>query len=169
MITTPSIDQILEGVLISMDEDIVPALGASPKAHATAQMIQSLLQGVRQMLPVMDEQLIEEHNGMIRTLREAGAALGDAPGDAADRIRSRADTLGAREELPELIDRAAITASHVELGRAIEASFFDLDELQTAGVAAADDALQVIRAHLGPRYLRDVETVVAGAGFVGRS
>ena len=59
-------------------------------------------------------------------------------------------------------------AAHLELGRAIEASFLDLDELQRAGVASADDALDVVRAHLGQRYVRDAETVVVGDGFVGR-
>ena len=99
MITSPTIDQILEGVLIAIDDEIMPSL-ANPKAQATAQMMQSLIQGVRQMLPVMDAQIVDEHNGMIRALAETAAALGDVPGDAADRLRERAATLGQWDALP---------------------------------------------------------------------
>lgn len=167
MNTSPSIDQILAGIVIAIDDEILPGLG-NPKAYATAQMMQSLLQGVRQSLPVMDDQLVEEHNDMIRTLTATAAALGDATGSAADRIRERAATLGEWEELPPPADRDATIAAHTELGRAIEASFLDLDELQRAGVASADDALQVVRGHLGPRFVRDVKTFCVGEGFLGR-
>jgi hypothetical protein len=167
MNSSPSVDQILEGVILAIDDEILPALG-NPKACATAQMMQSLIQAVRQMLPVLDEQLVDEHNDMIRTLRDTAAALGDATGDAADRIRGRADTFGTWAELPAPMDRGAALAAHDELGRAIETTFYDLDELQRAGVATADEAVQVVRAHLGPRFVRDAETLVVGEGFVGR-
>jgi hypothetical protein len=167
VIVSPSIDQILEGLLIAIDDEIMPSL-LNPKAQATAQMMQSLIQGVRQMLPEMDEQLVDEHNDMIRTLADTATALGDATGAEAERIRDRAATLGQWDPVPELPDRAAIVAAHLELGRAIEATFLDLDELQRAGVASSDDALQVVRAHLAPRYIRDAETIVVGDGFVGR-
>ena len=168
MISSPNIDQLLEGVLIAIDDEIMPSLD-NPRAQATAQMMQSLIQGVRQMLPVMDEQLVDEHNDMIRTLVDTAAALGNVTGDAADRMRERAATLGQWVPLPAPPDSAAIVAAHIELGRAIEASFLDLDELQRAGVATADEALQIVRAHLAPRYLREAETFVVGDGFVGRS
>ena len=58
MNSSPSIDQMLAGVLIAIDDEILPALN-NPKAAATAQMVQSLIQGVRQMLPVVDEQLVD--------------------------------------------------------------------------------------------------------------
>ena len=168
MISSPNIDQLLEGVLIAIDDEIMPSLD-NPRAQATAQMMQSLIQGVRQMLPVMDEQLVDEHNDMIRTLVDTAAALGNVTGDAADRMRERAATLGQWVPLPAPPDSAAIVAAHIELGRAIEASFLDLDELQRAGVATADEALHVVRAHLAPRYVREAETFVVGDGFVGRS
>lgn len=168
MISSPSVDQILEGVLMSIEDEIVPSLD-NPKAHATAQMIQSLLQGVRQLLPVLDQQLVDEHNDMIRTFREAAEALGDATGPAADRMRERCATLGAKSELPPPMDRAAALAAYDELSRGLEASFRDLDELQRAGVESADASLQVIRGHLTPRYLRDVAAIQVGEGFVGRS
>ncbi|MEM9747118.1 MAG: hypothetical protein AAF945_10530 [Actinomycetota bacterium] len=168
MITTPSVDQLLEGVMLAIEDEIVPSI-SNPKAHATAQMIQSVLQGVRQMLPVIDAQLAEEHNDMIRTLREAAESLGDAPGDAADRVRERAATFGGRDELPVPVDRDAALASYEELGHAIEASFRDLDELLRDGVESAAAAQDVVRAHLMPRYLRDVASIKVHEGFVGRS
>ena len=133
MNSSPSIDQMLAGVLIAIDDEILPALN-NPKAQATAQMMQSLIQGVRQMLPVIDEQLVEEHNDMIRTLRDTAAALGDAHGEPADRVRERAATFGAWDDLPAPPDDDVVTAAHTELGRAIEATFFDLDELGVASV-----------------------------------
>jgi hypothetical protein len=168
MNTSPSIDSILEGVIMTIDDEIIPALD-NPKAHASAQMIQSLLQGLRQTLPVFDASLVDEHNDMIRTLRDAAAALGDAAGSAADRVRERAQTFGSWSELPAPSDRDDVVAAHTELGRAIEASFLDLDELQRAGVAAADDAVQVIRTHLGPRYVREAATIMVGEGMLGRN
>jgi hypothetical protein len=167
MNSSPSIDQMLEGVLLAIDDEILPAL-SNPKAHATAQMMQSLIQGVRQMLPVIEERLIEEHNDMIRTLRDTAAALGKSTGPAADRVRERAATLGAWADLPAPPDAEVVMAAHTELGRAIEATFLDLDELQRAGITSADEAVQVVRAHLGPRYVRDAQTMVVGEGFVGR-
>lgn len=168
MITSPSADQILEGVLMAIEDEIVPSI-TNPKAHATAQMIQSLLQGVRQMLPVLDEQLVNEHNDMIRTFREAADALGDASGPAADRIRERGEQLGSMTELPPPLDREAALAAYDRLSRGLEESFRDLDELQRAGVAAAGASLEIIRGHLAPRYLSDVATIQVGEGFVGRS
>jgi hypothetical protein len=167
MNTSPTVDEILEGVLFAIEDEILPAIN-NPKTYATTQMIQSLIQGVRQTLPVMDAHLVDEHNGMIRTLRRTAAALGDAQGEAADRVRSRAATLGEWDELPVPLDREAVTAAHTELGRALEATFSDLDELQRAGVASAEDAVQVVRGHLGPRFVRDVERFCVGEGFVGR-
>lgn len=167
MNTSPSIDSILEGLIMAIDDEIVPAL-ANPRAHATAQMMQSLLQGLRQTLPVLDASFVEEHNDMIRTLRDTAGALGDATGPAADRVRGRAATLGKRADLPAPLDRTAVVAAHTELGRAIEASFLDLDELQRAGISSADDAVQVLRAHLGPRYVSEAETIMIDGGMVGR-
>ncbi len=167
MNTSPTVDEILEGVLFAIEDEILPAIN-NPKTYATTQMIQSLIQGVRQTLPVMDAHLVDEHNGMIRTLRRTATALGDAEGEAADRVRSRAATLGEWDELPVPLDREAVIAAHTELGRALEATFSDLDELQRAGVASAEDAVQVVRGHLGPRFVRDVERFCVGEGFVGR-
>ncbi len=167
MNTSPSIDQMLEGVLISISTDIVPNL-VNPKAHASAQMMQSVIQGIRQMLPVYDQYLAEEHNEMMAVLRDVAERMGSAPGDAADRIRERAATLGEGDELPIPVDRDAVMAAHRELGFALQATMIDIDELQRAGNADADAALETIREHMGPRLVRDVQTFLVGDALLGR-
>ena len=77
---------MLEGVIISISTDIVPNL-VNPKAHASAQMMQSILQGIRQLLPVYDQYLAEEHNQMMDVLSDVAATIGDLAGPAADRSR----------------------------------------------------------------------------------
>ena len=167
MNTSPSIDDLLAGIIAAIDDDIVPAL-ANPKAHATAAMMQSLLQGVRQLLPVYDAYLIDEHNDMTRVLRAMAAELDTVDGEAADRVRARAATLGQLPDLPPPLDRDQLMAAHRELSQALEVSLIDLDELQRAGHRRADAALEVLRGHLGPRYLRDVEAFTVEGGMLGR-
>lgn len=167
MNTTPSIDDMLAGVIVGIDNDILPAL-QNPKAQATAVMMQSILQGIRQLLPVHDQHLVDEHNAMAQVLRDVAAKIGLVEGDAATRLRERAQTLGVRDDLEYSFDRAAAMEAHRELGQALEATLVDLDELQRAGITAADDALDNVRRHLGPRFVRDVATFTVGEGFVGR-
>ena len=167
MNTSPSIDDILEGIIQVIDAEIVPSLN-NEKANATTAMVQALLQGVRQLLPVYDTYLVDEHNDMTRTLRDVAGELREAGGPAADRIRERAATLGAWADLPAPLDRGEVMAAHRELGRALEATMIDLDELQRAGDDRADAALQIVCGHLAPRYARDVATSLVGEGFVGR-
>ena len=133
--------------------------------------MQSLLQGVRQMIPVYETYLIEEHNDMTATLRRASDLLADVPGAEADRIRKRAATMGQYADIPLPPDRSVVERVHTELGRALEASMGDLDVIQRSGgshMIAADEALNAIRAHLGPRYLRDFQTLTVGGGMLGR-
>jgi len=167
MNTSPSIDQMLEGVIISISTDIVPNL-VNPKAHATAQMMQSLLQGIRQLLPVYDQALAEEHNQMMDVLREVAATIGESSGPAADRVRDRAATLGHGAEIPIPSDREAVMAAHLALSLALQDDMIDLDELQRDGDAGADAALDVIRSHMGPRLVRGVQTFLVGEALLGR-
>jgi len=167
MNTSPSNDTLIEGVILALSEEIAPHV-ENPKALATLQMIQSLLQGVRQTQPIMDGYLVDEHNDMITTLAGTAEALGAVDGPAADRIRERAATLGQLAPLPAPHDATELVAAHRELSTAIESTFRDLDELQRSDVASADEAIQVVRAHLSPRYLRQVQAFSVGDGFVGR-
>ncbi len=158
---------MLEGVIISISTDIVPNL-VNPKAHASAQMMQSILQGIRQLLPVYDQYLAHEHNQMMEVLRDVAATIGDSAGPAADRIRDRAATLGQGDVVPIPLDRDAVMAAHRALGLALQENMIDLDELQRVGDTDADVALDVIRAHLGPRLVRDVQTFLVGDALLGR-
>ena len=128
MNTSPSIDDLLAGVIMGIDDDLLPALG-NPKAQATAVMMQSILQGIRQLLPVHDVHLVDEHNAMTAVLRDAATSLADVTGPAADRIRERASTLGELDDLPPPLDRDAVSRTHRELGHALEATMVDVDEL----------------------------------------
>ncbi len=167
MNTSPSNDALLEGVILALQDEIVPHL-TNPKALATIQMMQSLLQGVRQTLPLVDTYLVDEHNEMITTLSDTADALGDVDGPAADRIRQRSATHSQRDLLPAPPDAVELMGAHRELTQALESTFRDLDELQRSDVASADEAVHVVRAHLTPRYLRQVEAFTVGEGFVGR-
>ena len=167
MNTSPSIDQMLEGVLISISIDILPNV-VNPKAAATAQMMQSVIQGIRQLLPVYDQYLAEEHNQMMEVLRDVAAAIDSSSGPAADRIRERAATLGAGDEIPIPLDRDGVMAAHRALGFALQESLFDLDELQRAGDADANTGLGIVRGHMGPRIVRDTQTFLVGNALLGR-
>jgi hypothetical protein len=167
MYTTPSPDDLIEGVIISLGADIMPAVN-NPRAQATVAMMQAILQQVRQTLPHYQEYLVEEHNGMVEVMRDVAAAIGKARGPEATRIRKRAKTLGGRAALPTPVDPAAVSAGSKLLNQGILDTMLDLDVLQRAGNKDADKALNLIRAHLAPRYARDAATLLVGAGMVGR-
>ena len=158
---------MLEGVLISISTDIIPNV-VNPKAHASAQMMQSIIQGIRQILPVYDQYLAEEHNQMLVVLRDVAAVIGAADGPAADRIRARAASLGNGAEVPIPADRDVVMAAHRELGFALQETMIDLDELQRADDANASAGLDLVREHMGPRIMRDVQTVLVGDALLGR-
>lgn len=167
MNTTPSIDELLAGLIAAISGEIMPNL-ANATAYATAAMMQSVLQEIRQLLPVFDSYVVDEHNDMTRTLRDTAAALDGVAGDEADRIRGLAASLGQWPDLPAPPDREAIAAAHRALGESLVATMIDLDVLQRAGETKADTALQIVRGHFGPRLVRDVETITVGAGMLGR-
>lgn len=167
MNTQPSIDDLLAGIIIAISDEIIPNL-ANAKAYATASMMQSVLQEIRQLVPVYETYLVDEHNDMTRVLRETAAVLGSPTGAEATRIHERAATLGQRADLPTPLDPAVLASAHRELGTALVDTIVDLDVLQRAGQASADAALDIVRAHLGPRYVRDAQTIVAGSGMLGR-
>ncbi len=167
MMTNPTIDDLLEGFIVALQNEIMPFV-SNPKAQAMCQMMQSLVQEVRQVLPVYDEFVAQEHNEMTKVLRDVADALGGATGTEADRIRERALVLGTRENVPLPSDQAPIRAAHRELSYALQDSMTDLDVLQRAGDTRADVALQHIRTHLMSRIVRDTATITVGAGMAGR-
>ena len=165
--TNPNVDDLLEGFIVALQNEIMPFVG-SPKAQAMCQMMQSLIQEVRQVLPVYDQFIAEEHNEMTQVLRDVAAALGDVSGPEADRIRARATSLGAKADVPMPPDQEPIRAAHRELSYALQDCITDLDVLQRAGQTEGDVALQVIRGHLMGRIVRDTATITVGAGMAGR-
>lgn len=167
MMTNPTVDDLLEGFIVSLQHEIMPFV-SSPKAQAMCQMLQSLIQEVRQVLPVYDNYIAVEHNEMTKVLRDVATALGSVIGPEADRIRQRATTLGAIPDVPMPSDQEPIRATHRELSFALQDCMTDLDVLQRAGHAEGDVALQAIRLHLMARIVRDTETITVGAGMAGR-
>lgn len=165
--TNPTVDDLLEGFIVSLQHEIMPFV-SSPKAQAMCQMLQSLIQEVRQVLPVYDNYIAVEHNEMTKVLRHVATALGSVSGPEADRIRQRATTLGAIPDVPMPLDQEPIRVAHRELSFALQDCMTDLDVLQRAGHAEGDVALQAIRLHLMARIVRDTETITVGAGMAGR-
>jgi hypothetical protein len=167
MMTKPLVDDLLEGLIVALENEIIPFI-TSPKAQSTGLMMQSIIQEIRQVLPVFDTYIAIEHNQMTQVLKDMSAALDGVNGAEADRIRDRAKTLGARADVVVPVDQEPIRASHRELGYALQDNMTDLDVLQRAGETKADVALQILRAHLMPRIVRDVEILTVGAGVAGR-
>lgn len=167
MNTVPTIDDLLEGFIVSLSNEIMPYL-SNPKAVATAAMMQSLIQEIRQVLPVFDKAIAEEHNQMTQTLRAIGATLSGVNGPEADRIRERVSTLGALADVPMPVDQAPVRAAHKALGYALQDTLSDLDILQRAGESKADEALQVLRGYLMPTIMNHVAAISVGGGMVGR-
>jgi len=168
MITSPTIDDLLEGVILALDTDIMPALDDSPKAQASAQMMQSLLQGIRQLLPEYEASLVREHNEMNAALRDAAKELEGIEGPEADRMRERAAGIASEPDLPAPGDKEAIRAAHRARSEAVRDCIYDLDVLQRAGIAEADASLQVLRAMLTPHYLNYIGTFPMQGGMLGR-
>ena len=167
MNTTPKIDDILEGLIVALQNEIIPHL-SNAKSVATAMMMQSLVQQVRQVLPMMDASIANEHNEMTRTLREVAAVLGDVAGPEADRIRERAATLGALADVPVPTDQSPVHEAHARLGYGLQDTIADLDVLQRAGHASADAALNRVREFLLPTIMQNIAAISVGGGMVGR-
>lgn len=168
MITSPTIDDLLEGVILAIETDIMPALGESPKAQASAQMMQSLLQGVRQILPDYEASLVREHNEMNAALRDAAAHLDGIDTPEADRMRERAAGIASEPDLPPPADTESIRSAHRLRSEAVRDCLMDLDVLQRAGVAEADASLTTLRAMLTPHYLNYIATFPVEGGMLGR-
>lgn len=167
MNTSPTVDDLLEGFIVALQNEIIPNL-ANAKSVATAMMMQSLIQQVRQIMPMVDTAVAQEHNQMTRTLRDVAAVLGDVPGPEADRIRERAATLGALLDVPVPQDQTPVRKAHQRLGFGLQDTIADLDTLQRAGHPSADAALQRLREYLMPTILNNVAAISVGSGMLGR-
>ena len=104
---------------------------------------------------------------MLEVLRNVAGAIDGSSAETADRIRERAATLGAGDEVPIPLDREVVMAAHRELGLALQATMIDLDELRRAGNADAAAGLEIVRARTGWRQVRDVQTFLVGDALLG--
>ena len=166
MNTTPSIDELLEGLIFALSDEILPYL-TNEKSQATAVMMQSVIQEIRQLLPVFDVYVAKEHNEMTKVLRDVASLVGSINSEAALRISERGSTLGAVVDVtvPENND---VNRAHRALGFALQDTLRDLDELQRKGFSVADDALDTVRSYLYPTFVRYANTVSIEGGMVGR-
>jgi hypothetical protein len=167
MWTSPSTTELIEGILISLNKDILPEL-QSQKAQTSAVMIQVLLQSIAQKAPVEQQMMAREHNDMTATLRDIATIMGDSPRPAAERIRQRAKDLGQRPDMAEIPSYETISTDHFELSTSLVRTLDDLDELIRGGDETAQKALLRLRAHLGPRTMQEFGTYIVGAGMAGR-
>lgn len=167
MYTKPSAADMIDGVLASLRNDVMPEL-TSQKAVVAVVMMQTLLEGVKQRIPVEQQIMAAEHNQMVGLYGQMASTIGAAPGAEADRIRERATTLGAIEALPVLPNYDDLQTAYRELSQGLVETLEDLDVLIQEGNADAETALLQMRTYLGPRVVADFTTYFVGAGMAGR-
>lgn len=166
MLTHPSSDELLEGCIISLQNDILPHL-ANEHAQVSAVMMQALLQCVRQRIPVEQQIMAAEHNQLTALFRDI-EPLANAESEAGKRLRDRARSCGSRNDLPTPPAFDDVVTGYRDLSQAVVDTLDDLDALIAAGDAAASDALLKLRTYLGQRTATDFSTLVVGAGMAGR-
>lgn len=166
MLTHPSSDELLEGCIISLQNDILPYL-ANEHAQVCAVMMQALLQCARQRIPVEQQIMAAEHNQLISLFRDL-APLANAESESGKRLRERAQSCGSREELavPPAFDD--VVSRYRDLSQAVVETLDDLDTLISEGDQSAQEALLRVRTYLGQRTATDFATLVVGAGMAGR-
>ena len=167
MYTSPSIAEVIDGVIASLNRDVIPEL-QSQKAVVAVIMMQTLLEGVKQRVPIEQQTMAAEHNQMTALFRQMAETIGDAPGPEAARIRQRASTFGSYADLPQLPAFDALTGAYRDLSQGLVETLEDIDHLIRNGNDDAETALQQMRAYLGPRTIADFTTYVVGAGMAGR-
>jgi hypothetical protein len=167
MYTKPGVADMIDGVLASLQRDIMPEL-QSQKAMVALVMAQALLEGVKQRVPVEQQIMATEHNQMTALYRRMAELIGDAPGAEAGRIRERARTLGSRADLPVPVAFDDLMQAYRDLSQGLVESLDDLDHLIRDGNDSTETALQAMRVYLGPRTIADFTTYFVGAGMAGR-
>ncbi len=167
MYTTPSVADMIDGVIASLMRDVMPEL-TSQKAVVALVMAKSLLEGIKQRVPLEQQLMASEHNQMTALYRQMARIVDSFPGDAAERIRERAATLGALADLPVIPNFDDLTAAYRTLSQGLVETLEDLDALIRGGSAEAEEALQEMRTYLGPRTISEFTTYFVGAGMAGR-
>lgn len=166
MLTHPSSDELLEGCIISLQNDILPNL-ANEHAQVCTVMMQALLQCVRQRIPVEQQIMAAEHNQMIALFHDL-EPLANAESTAGKRLRDRARECASRDQLPAPPAFDDVVARYRNLSEAVIDTLDDLDALISEGDPSAQEALLKVRTYLGQRTATDFATLVVGAGMAGR-
>jgi hypothetical protein len=166
MLTRPSACDLIEAVVVSLSNDVLPSVN-SEKAQVVVVMMQAVLQTVMQRIPVEQQIMAAEQNQMTALFRDMAGLLGSAAGPEADRIRQRGNDLGSRPDLqvPAYEDNAG---GYRLLSQGLVEALEDLDALIRGGNKDAEAALPRMREYLGPRVATEFATNVAGAGMAGR-
>ncbi len=166
MYSTPSIADVIEGIQVSLQNDILPEVH-SQNAQVAVVMIQALLQTIVQRYPVEQQLMAAEHNDMTQTLRDV-AAIVNSPSEAAIAIRKRGKSLGGRPDYAPIPGNAEIVEAHRELSQAIIDTITDLDTMLRDGDEVAGKALQRVRQHAAARTVQEFGIYTIGAGMAGR-
>ena len=167
MYTTPSVADIVDGVIASLMRDVMPEL-TSQKAVVALVMAQSLLEGIKQRVPIEQQLMASEHNQMTALYRQMARTVDSVRGEAADRIRQRAASLGALADLPVVPNFDDLSTAYRALSQGLVETLEELDALIRSGSAEAEAALQEMRTYLGPRTIAEFTTYFVGAGMAGR-
>jgi len=158
MYTRPSIVDLLESVMVSLERDLA---GAIQSGHAKAKlaMLQATLgfaiQRVQNELPL----LVAEHNELTALHRQLATMLRENSADAAARVRQRGDELGGRADVSLPFTPQEIAAACHAMSEGLIATLDDLDELVRAGDKQADELLQAVRAYLGAQSVRGSQAI----------
>lgn len=163
MYTRPSIQLLLRGVVAALHKDIAPELSSS-RAQQSLLMSQILLQQAIQRLQSEPSILVAEHNEMTALYRRLSESLTDCAGEAAERIRQRGVTMGGQKDIPAPYPANELTDAHHRLSEGLIATLDDLDQLCSQESQRANAALEILRAHLMVRTLRDFQTLMVNPG-----
>ncbi len=166
MLTKPSAADLVEAVIISLSNDVLPNL-TSEKAQVAVVMMQGILQTVIQRIPVEQQIMAAEQRQMTAVFRDMAALIGPATGPEADRIRERGRDFGSRPDL-SITPYEENAGGYRTLGQGLVDTLDDLDVLIRSGNKDAEAALLRMREYLGPRVATEFATNVAGVGMAGR-
>lgn len=165
MYTKPTISDLIRAVMISLNKDIAPDLTSS-RSKVAVLMAQTLLQSAIQRLDADPGIVAAEHNEMTALYRSLAATLGDQQGEAAERVRQRATTLGALPDVPAPYPAAELMDLHRKLSEGLIGTLDDLDGMLRAGQEStrAQAALEQLRGHLMIRTAREFQTQMVNPG-----
>ena len=169
MYTRPSIIDMIEAVMISLNRDLASELHSS-HAKTSLVMNQTLLQCVIQRLQGEQQALVADHNEMTALYRGLAELLSPSHGPAAERIRERGNRLGGRGDLSLVSPQQELQSAHSFLSEELISTLDDLDELIRAGDNQAGAALVILRQQIGIRAFRDFQTLMVNPGsLAGRA